>query len=163
MSAPGPSFLPRDVRALVTQGQNRLGMSHARFGEALGSSTRTVARWSAGQSTPSVDQIRALAALVYPLDAALAEQLARATSVTLEELGLRAPQAPPLSALARSAVVDAVVCAAADAMQGAPSVARKALVAAFARASELGVSLADVEAALTAAKTPLEPAPAPKA
>jgi hypothetical protein len=142
--------------ALVARAQAALRMTHRQFGEALGASERTSLRWASGKADVTVRQLCTLAALVYPRDAALASALAAASSETLESLGIvppaRAPALAPSSvaALAPHLVADLVVCAAADALGAAPSTAREALLAAFARARELGLSVAEVERALVA-------------
>ena len=155
----GALFPNRPTGELVTRAQLLLGMTHRAFGEALGASERTAARWVRRVSPLSVPQLCTLARLVYPRDPELAETLAAAASETLESLGIvtSAPPAPPPAALppplAPHLVADLVVCAAADALGAAPSAARGALLAAFARARELGLSVAEVEAALAARVT----------
>jgi transcriptional regulator with XRE-family HTH domain len=141
-------FPNRPTRALVARAQAALGMTHREFGEALGSSERTALRWAAGRSSVGVSGLRALARLVHPRDPALANELAGATSETLESLGIVA-QGAAVAADA-SVLVDAVVCAAADALSMAPSAVRGALLAAFGRARELGLSVGDVEKAIAA-------------
>jgi len=145
-------------------------MTHEAFGAALGVSKRTAARWAAGSSSLSVPQVRDLACLVYPKDPELATELASAASATLESLGLVAPPAPVVVApeppapvvvvpppppapppLPTALVVDAVVCAAADATQVTPSAVRATLLAAFRRARELRLTVEDVETALASA------------
>jgi len=146
---------------LIVLAQRALGMSHDAFGTALGSSKRTAARWAQGSSQPTIDQVRRLAALVYPRDAELSAQLATAAGETLESLGIVAPTPvaapvlaasppPPEPPLPATLVVQAVVCAAADALQVPPSAVRGALLAAFRMARELRLQVEDVEAALEA-------------
>jgi hypothetical protein len=106
----------------------------------------------------SVPQLCELAGLVYPRNAELAQSIAEACSETLESLGIVAPPppavapplAPPPPPLAPQFVADLVVCAAADAIGAAPATARTALLAAFRRAREMGLTVAEVEKALTA-------------
>jgi transcriptional regulator with XRE-family HTH domain len=145
-------FPNRPTGALVARAQARLGMTHRQFGEALGASERTATRWAAGRSSVGVPKLRTLARLVHPRDPALAAELAEATSATLESLGIVAPPAPAPAppAADASVLVDVVVCAAADALSMAPSAVRGALLAAFARARELGLSVEDVEKAIGA-------------
>ena len=137
----------------------KLGYTQQQFGDALGISKRTVARWSRRGGSPTLRQIHTLARLVHPRDADLAQQLASAASETLESLGIvlpapppAPPALPPLPApsppLPIGSVVEAVVCAAADALNAPPSTVRAALFAAFRRAHELRLSVEDVEGAL---------------
>ena len=150
-----PAVLPnRPTRALVVRAQLALGMTHRRFGEALGSSERTSLRWASGSASVTVSQLRKLAALVHPRDSALAAEIAHAASETLESLGVVAPpppsppRPPHATRLAPHLIADLVVCAAADALGAAPGATRGALVAAFARAAELELSVAEVVEAL---------------
>jgi hypothetical protein len=148
-------FANRPTSGLVARAQRTLGLGHREFGKALGSSERTAARWAAGRSRLALPQLRDLARLVYPKDAALAEEIASAASETLESLGIVAPAPPPPVVVAPPApdanvLVDVVVCAAADALSMAPSAVRGALLAAFGRARELGLSAGDVEEAIGA-------------
>jgi hypothetical protein len=152
----GAIFVNRDVRRLVSLSQVRLGMSHERFGHALGSSKRTAARWAAGHASPSLSQVRTLARLVYPEDAALAAELAAAASESLESLGIIAPVPAPVAAAVPSpppapplaALVDSVVCAAADALSVPPSTVRTAVLAAFRRSQEMRLTSEQIIAAL---------------
>jgi hypothetical protein len=154
---PRASLPNRPTTQLVRRAQNALGMSHRRFGTALGASERTALRWRAGKSAVSVAQLHTLARLVHPRDPQLAGELAEAGSETLASLGIvPAPVAPPL---APRVLADVVTCAAADAIGLAPSAARKALAAAFERARELGATAADVESALAAPTAPPPPPP----
>jgi hypothetical protein len=151
----------RPTDELLVRAQLALGLSHRRFGEAIGISERTSQRWVGTTSKPTIRQLCTLAALVYPRDAALASMLAEAASETLESLGI-APPPPPAVApaptpapLAPHLVADLVVCAAASAGGIVPSAARAAVSALFVRMRELGLSVEDVEAALAAsAATP---------
>jgi DNA-binding XRE family transcriptional regulator len=142
--------LNRDVTELMVRARIALGMTQGEFGDALGSSQRTASRWDAGESQPSVPQVCTLAAFVYPKDSSLARELAAAASETLESLGIvQAPApSPPLPPLPTPLLVDAVVCAAADVLQTAPSTLRGALHAAFGRARALRLTVDDVEKAL---------------
>jgi hypothetical protein len=96
-----------------------------------------------------------LVAMVHPHDADLAVELAMTLGQTLESLGVvpppplpppPAPPAPPPTPSA--AIVDSVVCAAAEAMELTPGDVRLGLHAAFARAQELGLSVGGVVDAL---------------
>lgn len=115
----------------------------------LGSSRRTVQRWDAGRGTPDGPQLAKLAAAVFPHDSDLAQKLAHAAGTTLDGLGL----VPPASSASRVAkpnhLVDSVVCAAAEALATVPSAVRPVLLAAFRRAREVGVTVEDVERAMS--------------
>lgn len=148
--------LNRPVAPLIGRARIVLGMTQQSLGEALESSKRTAHRWESGKAVPSVPNVRKLAALVFPHDAALAGELASATSTTLADLGLvkspppapAPPPPPPPPPLPARVVVHAVVCVAADELAVPPDTVRRALHAAFKCARELRLSVADVEQAL---------------
>jgi hypothetical protein len=148
------TFPNRSTSELVARAQFALGMTHRQFGEALGSSERTSLRWASSGASVTLSQLRRLAALTHPRDAALAAEIAEAASETLVSLGIvapppPAPPVPPVPArLAPHWIADLVVCAAADALGVAPAATRGALVAAFTRAAELKLSVAEVLEAL---------------
>ena len=156
---------------LLVRTQLALERSQAEFGRLLGSSRRTVQRWTAGQSTPTRTQVEELARLVHPRDAELAAQLADHLGETFESLGIVVAQpapsegvveaapamptpmetprpAPPPQRPAPTLLVEAVVCAAADAMNLSPSAVRASLRAAFERAHALELTVAEVVEAL---------------
>ncbi|HTB78524.1 MAG TPA: helix-turn-helix transcriptional regulator [Polyangiaceae bacterium] len=145
----------RDANLLITQGMVALGLTQERLGTLLMASRRTVSRWASGRSSPTADTLARLAVAVYPTDSGLAARLAVESGQTLESLGLVAPSppaapAPPPRAFPPTAlVVEAVVCAVAEAMQVPPSVAREALRAALARAQALGLSVEEMSEALS--------------
>jgi transcriptional regulator with XRE-family HTH domain len=155
-----PLLTHRPVRTLVVVARHTLRMTQRRLGEALGASSRTAARWEAGQSALYPPALAKLAALVHPRDAALAAEIAAAAGQTLESLGIVAPPPPPAAPppLPARLLVDAVVCVAADALGAAPATLRQALFAAFRRARELRLTVDDVEAALTPIAVSGEPA-----
>jgi hypothetical protein len=138
-------FPNRPVAGLLMRAQSALGMTHAQFGEALGASQRTAARWAAGQSTVDADQLRTLARLVHPRHPALAGEIAAAASETLESLGLVAATPPKIAV---DVAIDAVLLAAAAAMNAPPAPVRAGLLAALRRARELRIDAASLEAAL---------------
>jgi hypothetical protein len=146
------TFPNRPTRAFALRGHAVLALTHRQFGEALGASERTSLRWAAGKSSMDISHLRKLAALVYPRDPALAEEIAAACSETLVSLGIAPPPAaPPARApLAPEHVADLVVLAVVEACGITPASARAALVAALARLRELGGDAAKVEAALAA-------------
>jgi DNA-binding XRE family transcriptional regulator len=143
--------MTQDRRALFELSRRALGATQEELGRLLGVSRRTAQRWSS-QGIPSYE-LMALARLVHPRDPALASEIAAALGTTLEAAGI-APPAPPPPAPAPAAppisdgVVDAVVCAAAEAMDMMPNEIRPGLLAAFARAKEIGLTVEVVERAL---------------
>jgi transcriptional regulator with XRE-family HTH domain len=136
---------PKQLAALLWQGRRALTMSRDEVGTALGWSKRTIGRWESGSTAVYPRALAALARLVYPVDPALAEEMALASGVTLDSLGVETtgPSSPQVLA-------DAIVCAAADAMKTVPETARAGLLAALRRIRQLRVSVDDVERALTA-------------
>jgi transcriptional regulator with XRE-family HTH domain len=144
---------------LLAEARTKLHMSQAQFGLALGASQRTATRWDAGQSQPGLGQLRRLAELLVPVDAALATEAAAHLGDTLESLGLVAPpspQRPAPPAAPPQDLVDIVVCAAAEASDVSPRSMRPLLHVAFRRAREVGLTVEQVEQALAppAAKAP---------
>jgi hypothetical protein len=150
--------MPNELAALFTRSQRSVHQTQAGLGKLLGISRRTAQRYSA-QGIPS-HYLPALARVVHPHDADLAREIAAHMGTTLEALGLAAPAAATASsgagspadaapaALLTSALVDAVVCAASEAMNVLPADARKGLQAAFVRARELRLTVEAVEQAL---------------
>jgi hypothetical protein len=138
-------------------------LNQGKLADLLGSSRRTVQRWETASSYPQPHYLHALADAVRPHDAALAEALDGhaprpvappppppppaivpvADAVSAAEAP---PTIPPRAVLAVPAhvLVDSVVCAAAEAMSLAPQALRPALVAAFRRAREAGLTPQDM-------------------
>jgi transcriptional regulator with XRE-family HTH domain len=144
-----------DRTELVGRARTALRMTQNELAEKLGASRRTGQRWAAGASTPSDRQLAELAALVCPRDRPLASDLAREARTSLEELGLAEPQRPvqaPRPMPSDALLADSVVCAAVEASMLPPAVLRTILLASLARARELGMDLARLEAALERAK-----------
>jgi transcriptional regulator with XRE-family HTH domain len=129
-----------------------MGESQKAFGERFGLSRRTMSRWAAGQGGPSDPLLAEMAALVHERDPALAAEVAAYLGETLESLGIASPPpavvSPPVSAGSPTQLVDAVVCAAAEAMDVSPRAVRPALLAALTRARELHLTRDDLLAAL---------------
>jgi hypothetical protein len=164
-----------DPVALFSRAQLAMGLTQEQLGAKLRVSRRTAQRYAAS-GAPS-DALKPLAALVYPHDRDLAAAIAAAAGTTLEELGIfpppppppakpapiaappepRAPPPPPPPPLPPDGVVDAVVCAAAEAMDATPHQVRPGLLAAVQRARAIGVSLEQIERVLREALAP--PAP----
>jgi hypothetical protein len=148
----------RSTRELVALAQRALGMTHAKFGVALGASQRTSARWAAGQSSLTPRQLGEVARLVHARDAGLAAEIARAAGESLESLGIVGPPPPappaapaktsPDAKAARRFAVDSVVCAAAEAIDVGPAAVRQALLAALTRARQMGLRAEEVEEVL---------------
>jgi hypothetical protein len=142
-----------DRRALFELARQTLGATQEELGKMLGVSRRTAQRWGVA-GVPSYE-LTDLARLVLPHDRALAGKIAAAAGTTLEAAGIVQPPPPP--APPPAGVVDAVVCAAAEAMEVMPKEVRPCLLAAFARAKEIGLTIDVIEGALRAK---LEVAPA---
>jgi hypothetical protein len=153
---------------IVARAHLAVGGSQAAFGELLGASRRTVTRWIGKESTPSETQVVEMARLVYPRDAELAARIAEQVGATLESLGIVVPPppppvveplvveqaplvpcGPPAKTLGAAQLIDGIVCAAAEAMDLSPRALRPALLAAFKKALELGVTLEEAEGALS--------------
>jgi hypothetical protein len=153
-----PAAKPMRTSGLLALATRLLGLTQRELADALGSSLRTAQRWSVGHSEPSDDQLGQLASLVFSRDADLAAQLAARAHTTVAALGLVVPSSPaplPVAEPARprpapEELIDAVVCAAADAKGVTPAEIRPALLAAFARAIKLGLTLEEAGAALGA-------------
>jgi transcriptional regulator with XRE-family HTH domain len=147
---PVPTVRPK--AALVFEARRTLGISREALGTLLGSSKRTVARWETGQSMIHAQDLFELARHVHPHDAGLAEELGLSGGATLESLGIVSPPTPaPLPAIPAHVLVDAIVCAAADALKAVPETVRAPVLAAFRRARELHMTVEDVESGLTKA------------
>jgi hypothetical protein len=144
-------------------------VTQAELGEKLGVSKRTAQRYSDKGVPPHY--LKELARLVHPFDVALAAEIAGSMGHTLESLGVVAPPAPapppvvvveapppppppppplPPPPPPPDGIVDAVVCAAAEAMEMMPRDVRPGLLAAFKRAREIGVTVDMVERVLLA-------------
>ena len=137
---------------LVVRFIQATGLSYAQIGQQVGCSGRTVQRWVSAHSYPIAPHFHALATIVHPTDRALAARLAAAGGTNLLALGLEQPApkaaAPPPAEPVRTkltaAHAETVLCAAAEAMDVSPRSMRPALVAAFARANELGYTVPDL-------------------
>ncbi|HEY3817235.1 MAG TPA: hypothetical protein VGL81_08700 [Polyangiaceae bacterium] len=146
--------MARPIAVLMSEARRVLRVSQNGLAEKMGVSRRTGQRWNAGRG-PWGTYVHELARLVYPVDAVLAEEIAAAGGTTLAALGVLPPQPPPPPTLPEpllppDRVVDAVVCAAAEAMQVMPQSVRPAVLAAFACAKELSLTVEGVERVLRA-------------
>jgi hypothetical protein len=151
------------VTELLHKAQMALQLSQGELGTRLGASVRTGQRWAVGLSTPIAPHFHRLAREIFPLDRALAAEAAAHGGTTLVELGLVPPPPPPPSP---DRIVDSVVCAAAEAIDVMPGAVRPALLAAFTRAREIGLTMDVMEAALRARVAPVtsgRPQPSPPA
>ncbi|HEY1694877.1 MAG TPA: helix-turn-helix transcriptional regulator [Polyangiaceae bacterium] len=165
-------FIPSsDVTRHISAAKSALRFTNKELGEALGISERTIVRWWSNHAHPSANEVARLAARVHPIDASLAAALAAEAGTTLAQLGLAPPAeetTPAVAALPPSTpprpfppatlLVEAVVGTAANAMQVAPSAVRGAVLAAFACARGLGLTIEEVESALTEPTAGLAPA-----
>ena len=146
-----------DAPDLMFRAQKSLGMTHLQFGRVLGVSARTSARWRSGQSLIPADVVGNVIEMLMRVDVPLAAELAETIGHTLVSLGLeKAPAPPPLPLVAppklpaaSPLVVDSIVVAFADAANATPRRARAGLLAALARARELGVTMDQLERALS--------------
>jgi hypothetical protein len=153
-----PSTTP--LSALLVAAQRALGLNQENLGKILGGvSRRTVWRYQGGHSRPQAHELHGLARHVFLVDASLAGQLAAASGATLESLGLvvalpKAEATPvslapaPMDPVQARLLADAVVCAAAEALDVSPRVIRSVLYTAFVRASETGLSMDAIAIAL---------------
>jgi hypothetical protein len=152
------------VLATVFEAQRALSLNNRELAQLVGSSQRTVERWSGGGSTPYSDHITRLAVAVYPRNAEIARRLASFLGQSLESLGIEKPPPPPPAPPPPPVVapppppvvqppspspltpllVEAVVAAAAEALDVSPHVARPAVLAAVERAKAAGLSLDDL-------------------
>ncbi|MGD0528915.1 MAG: hypothetical protein ABSE49_27505 [Polyangiaceae bacterium] len=139
-------------RQLLQMVQNELLVTQSGLGAKIGVSKRTIIRWGNRESTPAPFQVERMADLVRANgNEDLADSLFEEAGLpipappvvpaepTVSPSGTTAPSAPP--GPSPPALVDAVVCAAADAADLTPRTTRLALRAALLRATELGVPL----------------------
>jgi transcriptional regulator with XRE-family HTH domain len=135
--------------SLLSETRSALNLTQVELARLIGVSRSTGQRLDAGRASLSQAQYFQLAKAVYPRDAALAAQLASRGGTTLEALGL-VPPVTPTPATSPAQLAESVLCAAAEAMDLSPRLVRVGLLAAMARARELGVSNEVIEAALRA-------------
>jgi DNA-binding XRE family transcriptional regulator len=148
---------PRPLRRVLRYVRQALMMSQVELGEAIGLSRRTIIRWERGQSSPVPFQAQQLVDLVRPEEPDLADELLAAMGMEPAVAG--APSVDgPVTSLGKTPggrhIIDAVVYAAADAIDGVPRDVRRAVTAAFVRAREMGLSVEEVAQALLAPHPP---------
>ncbi len=149
----------RPLKRMLQYARRVLGMEQGELAHAMGVSRRTVIRWQKGQTAPVEAQVRQLADMVREEDEDLADELlasalleppprpreSAARSVAAPAAAAPAPAGPPEpQGPAPPHLIDAIVCAAADAADMIPRVMRPPLRAAFLRAAELGLSIESV-------------------
>lgn len=158
------------ARGLLVRAQKVLRLDQSELAELLRVSRRTVQRLGGADGTLHAEYMHILARAVHPHDPALAAGLAAEGGQTLESLGVAPPPPhppPPPSASVPEPppprprpptrlMVESIVCAAAETMQTAPAAVRDVLRSAFARARGLGLTVEEVDEALS----PVEPTPA---
>ncbi len=183
-----PSF---DSIGLVTLAQAALGLTQGGLAEMFSVSRRTIVRMVDKKVLPTTLQLNALARAVHPVNPVLAAQLAAEGNETLESLGIVQPAPPPPIVVPEPPVVappppvfvapeppppppppprplppprlmvESIVCAAAETMQTTPSAVRDVLRTAFARARGLGMTIEEVDDALSPEPAALLPKAAP--
>jgi hypothetical protein len=146
---------PRTMAMLLVDTKHALGLTDEALGNMLGWSRRTTLRRWHAPNTIETAKFSILAKAVFPLNQDLAARLASAAGSDLESLGLVTKPTPSHSASPTpppdARLVDAVLCAASEALNASPAVVRPALLIAMRRIRELGLDLATMEAGLTPA------------
>jgi hypothetical protein len=150
----------RPLSVLLFEARRALHMNRQDIGQAIGWSYRTIVRWEGRQTDVYSPSLLKIVPRVHAVDPQLAAEIAMACGSSLARLGIGAAPAPNVAAAPQQAPVsvehlaDSVACAAADAMHAAPEAVRPALLAAFRRARELGMTFDDVENAMAQALAP---------
>ena len=155
---------------LVVRSRLALQMNQLQLAELVGTSLRTVQRFETGRAPLYPWHLHKLVDALRPHDPDLAAQIdvyaPRAAPIPPPVVApapvLPAPAPPPPPPLPppipAGVLVDSVVCAAAEAMSVAPQAIRPAVLAAFARARDTGLTMDGVVAVL-APPPPPEPMP----
>jgi DNA-binding XRE family transcriptional regulator len=176
-----------DSIALLAIAQKQLGLTQSDLAEMFETSRRTITRMTNKKALPTCLQLHALARAVHPVNPALAAQIAAEGNQTLEGLGLVLPAPPPVVVAPEPPpaippplpvvapeppppppppprplppprlMVESIVCAAAETMQTTPSAVREVLRTAFKRARGLGMTIEEVDDALS--PEPVAPPP----
>jgi hypothetical protein len=152
-----PELLALAMRALRLNGVDTAALLHL--------NPKTISRWLGGETSVGVEALGELAPRVYPHDPALATRMHAYAATRMADAGVAPPPPLPLPPAAETAPapppmppappklrVDAVVYAACEAMDATPRALKPALLAAFRRARELGLSIDDVERELSPGK-----------
>jgi DNA-binding XRE family transcriptional regulator len=169
----------RPFKRVLVYAREALGMDQGDLASAMSVSRRTIIRWQKGQTMPVEPQIRELADMVREQDEDLADELLASAmlaplprpeennSSALEqgrnliaahsEVAPSAPFAKPAAPAgpqgpAPAHLIDAIVCAAADAADVIPRAMRPPLHAAFSRAAQLGLSIESIVLGLSGEK-----------
>jgi hypothetical protein len=158
------------LSVLLIKAQQALAGTRTSLGSIMGGlSRKTISKYQDGNGRPHPTLLHPLVRRVYPVDPALAEKLAAFSGATLGSLGLvtpvspapQAPPPPPPAAIAAERApderhtrlfVDAVLCAAANALDVSPRTVRGVLFAAFSQAKETGLSFETLAKALAPSK-----------
>jgi transcriptional regulator with XRE-family HTH domain len=152
--------------AAIVRSRLALGWTQKQFGETLGSSARTAARWENGSSHFDSARVTTLARHVYRVNRDLAIELASSIGQTLVGLGIEAPPpppappaappppaapvAPPLPPVLPTSprdLIDSIVCSVADAANMVPRAVRPLVLLALRRAVEVRLDLVAAEQA----------------
>jgi transcriptional regulator with XRE-family HTH domain len=165
------TFDTKAVCRLIVLSRQAIGMSQGELASMMHIARRTVGRWEARQSHPSFEQLADLARAVHPRDAGLAQEIATETGTTLEALGLGAKSPAPTPEPAKASappprrfppvdlMTDSIVFVARQALEenaGQETMASLLAVlrAAFARAKGLGLTVDEVDLALSSPRGP---------
>src|SRR5260370_37244521 len=139
---------PKAVGELLVEAQNALGVSQGQLGDMLGLSRQTIWRYQTGQSNPLASSLQDLSRRVRAIDAELASRLAAAgTGARKTGFRIAAAARPTSTGVGRlvndtRVLADAMVCAAAEALDASPRTVRRALLSAFARPTDTSRALA---------------------
>jgi hypothetical protein len=163
-----PQTIDRTIIPVVAEAQSRLRLTQDMLATLARVSRRTVLRWYANKALPGPHNVTPIIAALHPQHRDLAAKLADHLGQTLAALGFAAPEvaqkAPPPAAPVPPAtpppptarafppaelLVDSIVCAAAEALNTTPAAVRPIVRAAFARARGLGVSIREIDDALS--------------
>ena len=147
------------ARDLLIRASEAMGISGAELARRHGVATKTVGRWLRGQSSIGPFALGQIASLVYPHDRELAARMHAYSIRECTRIGVPLPPplpipptpptgeagAPTMFVAPPSSRVDALVCAACEAIDVSPRVLRPALLAAFRAARELHLTVDEVE------------------
>jgi hypothetical protein len=156
----GTATMPLPLPVLLARSRLHLRFNQQQLAEFTRSSLRSVQRWETGVSSPSHPQVHLVADAVRPLDPQIAAALDAFAprpppppAAVVAPLPPPTPPPPPVVAIAPHVLVDSVVCAAAEAIAVSPQAMRPAVLAAFTRAGEAGLTFEAVLGVLAPART----------